>query len=134
MIKDIITNNESININENKINALKKIIPECFDRDGKIDVEKLKKELEDYIGFTNESYELNFIGKSYAKLISSLETETVIVPDEDNESELNKNSKNIYITGDNLDALKHLVKAYKNSICPFESSSLSNSSIFIKLS
>lgn len=114
MIKDIITNNESININENKINALKKIIPECFDRDGKIDVEKLKKELEDYIGFTNESYELNFLGKSYAKLISSLETETVIVPDEDNESELNKNSKNIYITGDNLDALKHLVKAYKN--------------------
>lgn len=114
MVKDIIIKNEKIDKNENKIKALKKIIPECFDREGKLDVNKLKNELESNIGFTNESYELNFLGKSYAKLISSLETETVVVPDNDNNSGLNKNSKNIYITGDNIDALKHLLKAYKS--------------------
>lgn len=40
-----------------------------------------------------------------------------MIPDSENNSEKNnKNSKNIYITGDNIDALKHLLKSYSNEV------------------
>ena len=117
MIKDIIESNENANLNNNKINKLKNIIPECFDKNGKLDLELLKKELNTQVDFTRESFELNFLGKSYAKMIAGLDTETVIEPDiEHNSIDINKESKNIYISGDNLDALKHLLKAYEGKI------------------
>ena len=117
MIKDIINNNEKIKINKEKIEKLKEIIPNCFDKNGNLDIELLKKELDDQIDLTNESYELNFLGKSYAKLISILDTETVIEPDiSHNSKKENIKSQNIYITGDNLDGLKHLLKAYSGQI------------------
>lgn len=64
-----------------------------------------------------DGYQLKFIGKSYAKLQVDQETETVITPDfEHNSKAQNKNSENIFITGDNLDALKHLQKAYSSKV------------------
>lgn len=50
-------------------------------------------------------------------MVAGLDTETVIEPDiKNNLKEENKNSQNIYISGDNLDALKHLLKAYERKI------------------
>ena len=43
MIKDIIENNNNKTINEDKISNLKQIIPNCFDKDGRLDLELLKK-------------------------------------------------------------------------------------------
>lgn len=117
MIKDIIESNENMDLNANKIEKLKEVLPNCFDKDGKLDLELLKKDLNNNMEFSKESFELNFLGKSYAKMIAGLDTETVIEPDlENNSKEENKNSKNIYISGDNLDALKHLLKAYERKI------------------
>lgn len=117
MIKDIIENNENVDVNKNKIKKLKQVIPNCFDKNGNLDIELLKKEFSDSLDFTKESFELNFLGKSYAKMVAGLDTETVIEPDiKNNLKEENKNSKNIYISGDNLDALKHLLKAYERKI------------------
>lgn len=63
------------------------------------------------IEFEKEGYELRFLGKNYAKLETSTVTETVIVPDlEHNSKEENINSKNLYIIGDNIDAIKHLYR------------------------
>ena len=57
------------------------------------------------ITLSKEGYELNFLGKSYARYLSSTKTETFISPDiSDNAKEKNKNSENLYIVGDNLDA------------------------------
>ncbi len=117
MIKDIIENNENKSINQDRINQLKQIIPNCFDKNGNIDIELLKKEFDSELNFTKESFELNFLGKSYAKMISGLDTETVIEPDiKHNSKEENTNSQNVYISGDNIDALKHLVKTYQGKI------------------
>ena len=117
MIKDIIKSNNNKTINEDKINKLKQIIPNCFDKDGKLDLELFKKEFNADLDFSRESFELNFLGKSYAKMIDGLDTETVIEPDvEHNNLEENKNSENVYISGDNIDALKHLIKAYEGKI------------------
>jgi len=65
----------------------------------------------------HDGYQLRFVGKDYAKFITGLPTETVLVPDTEwNNQEHNKNSENIFITGDNLDALKHLLCAYSGRI------------------
>lgn len=117
MIKEIIENNETRKVNEEKILELKKVIPNCFDKNGKLDIELLKEEFKDTLEFSKESFELNFLGKSYAKMIAGLDTDTVIEPDVNHNSKKeNKNSENIYISGDNLDALKHLLKAYEGQI------------------
>lgn len=64
-----------------------------------------------------EGYVLKFLGKSYAKLLASTETTTVIQPNEAHNSlPENTNSENIYISGDNLDGLKHLLKSYNGAI------------------
>lgn len=67
MIKDIIDKNENVKPNENKISKLKELLPNCFDKKGNLDIELLKKELNQDVDLTRESYELNFLGKSYAK-------------------------------------------------------------------
>ena len=117
MIKDIIYKNEHVKPNTSKIIKLKELIPNCFDKDGNLDIKLLKNEFNQDLNFTKESFELNFLGKSYAKMITGLDTETVVEPDiAHNNEQVNKNSENIYISGDNLDALKHLLKAYEGKI------------------
>ena len=65
----------------------------------------------------SEGYSLNFLGKDYANLIASVDTTPVVVPDvEHNSKPENKDSENVYISGDNLDALKHLLKSYAGQV------------------
>jgi adenine-specific DNA-methyltransferase len=117
MIKDIEKNNENVAINDKEIAVLKEHFPACFKKDGSFDIERFKEELKDKVDIVHEGYELKFLGKSYAKLLASLETTTVITPNtEHNNLEENKNSENIYISGDNLDGLKHLLKSYAKSV------------------
>lgn len=116
MIKDIIDANNNVAVGAKEIEILKEHFPACF-HNGSFDIERLKEYLKDKIHVTEEGYELRFLGKNYARLLASLDTTTVIVPDEEhNNQPENKDSKNIYISGDNLDALKHLLKSYAGSI------------------
>lgn len=117
MIKDILNANENITAGTTAVNKLKAVLPQCFDKDGNLYFDKLKELLRDEVDFADENYGLNFLGKSYGRLLQAMETDTVITPDEDhNKKEQNADSENIYITGDNLDALKHLLKSYENKI------------------
>lgn len=118
MLKDIIEKNENLTINQKQIDILKRHFPSCFNKEGNFDIKKLEQVLnENCVDITKEGYELNFLGKSYAKLLTALESETIIKSDlEHNSKEKNRNSKNIYITGDNLDAIKHLLKSYAGEI------------------
>ncbi|MCL1966383.1 MAG: site-specific DNA-methyltransferase, partial [Fibromonadales bacterium] len=69
------------------------------------------------INEAKSGYSLNFVGKDYAKLKYGLATETVLKPDtEHNGKPENKDSENVFITGDNLDVLKHLQNAYQGEI------------------
>ena len=117
MIKDIEKDNENVAINDKEIAVLREHFPACFKSDGSFDIERFKEELKDKVDIVHEGYELKFLGKSYAKLLASLDTTTVITPNtEHNNLEENKNSENIYISGDNLDGLKHLLKSYSKSV------------------
>ncbi len=115
MIKDIIESNSSVDIIEDKIKQLSELFPGAFY--GKtVDLEYIKNQLKQ-VKATKEGYELNFLGKSYAKLLAALDTETVVVPDTENNSRAeNLDSENLYISGDNLDAIKHLLKSYWHKV------------------
>lgn len=117
MIKNIIAANESVAINDKELKILKEYFPACFHSDGTFDLTRFSEFLKDKIDISHEGYELKFLGKNYAKMLASLDTETVIVPDDShNALPENINSENIYISGDNLDGLKHLMKSYAGQI------------------
>ena len=117
MIRDIITANETVTPNQKEINILKENFPSCFRADGTFDMVRFSEFLKDKIDISHEGYELKFLGKNYAKMLASLDTETVIVPDEAHNSlPENVNSENVYISGDNLDGLKHLLKSYAGQV------------------
>ena len=117
MIKNVVEKNKNIDVNEDKMNKLKEMFPNCFNINGEFDISVFEEELKANISIVKEGYGLNFLGKNYAKYVASLETETILVPDEENNNKVeNENSENIYISGDNIDALKHLVKSYSGQI------------------
>jgi type III restriction enzyme/adenine-specific DNA-methyltransferase len=117
MIKDIEAKNESKSICDKEIAILKEYFPACFSKDGSFDIERFKEAINEKVDITKEGYELKFLGKDYAKLLVSLDTTTVITPNKvHNELPENKESKNVYISGDNLDGLQHLLKSYSNEV------------------
>ena len=117
MVKDIMAANEAVTPNSKEIDVLREHFPACFASDGSFDIERFKEYLSDKVAVTGEGYELRFLGKNYARLLASLDTTTVIVPDEEHNSKPeNADSQNIYISGDNLDGIKHLLKSYSGSV------------------
>ncbi|ELL28914.1 type III restriction-modification system EcoPI enzyme mod [Neisseria meningitidis 77221] len=60
---------------------------------------------------------MNWLGKSYARLLRNLPPETLISEDKThNAKPENAGSQNLLIRGDNLEVLKHLKNAYANSV------------------
>lgn len=118
MMIDNLKVNENIHPNSREIELLKVDFPQFFDKEGEFCIDRFKKMLRSSdITLSKEGYELNFLGKSYARYLSSTKTETFISPDiAENAKEENKNSENLYIVGDNLDALKHLLGSYAGKI------------------
>lgn len=117
MIKNIIQSNETVTPNAQTLKVLHTHFPQCFDKEGKFDIDKFKDLIKNDIDITHEGYDLNFLGKNYAKLLASIDTTTVVQPDlEHNVKPENANSQNLYISGDNLDGLKHLLKSYTGAV------------------
>lgn len=118
MIGQNLKDNEDKKPNSREMEKLKKEFPQFFSKDGEFKLDMFKDFLgEEEIDISKEGYELKFLGKSYAKYQSSLETETYISPDsKHNEKSENKDSENLYIVGDNIDALKHLLGSYSGKI------------------
>ena len=124
MIKQIIQNNQSVTPDSRINETLHRDFPQCFDKNGNFDLQKFKdilpqenSDASPAISTTREGYGLQFLGRNYANLIAATDTETVVVPDiAHNSLPENADSGNIYISGDNLDALKHLLKSYSRSV------------------
>ena len=114
MIKDTIEKNSQVSANCRDIELLKRDFPQCFDANGKFDLQVFEELIRaDEVDIKREGYSLDFLGKSYARYLASLDSETVIVPDDGNKD---INSENVYIVGDNLDALQHLKYSYSEQI------------------
>ena len=102
---------------QKEMDALKKYFPQCFHADGVFDIEAFKAALPGGTTITDETSGFNWLGKNYARMLTNMDTTTLIRPDEEhNAKPENKDSQNIYISGDNLDALQHLVKSYSGKV------------------
>ena len=117
MIRNIAEENEKVTLVSREMEGLREYFPQCFNSNGEFDIEKFREAIQPQVDVTREGRSYDFLGKSYARMLSSLDTTTVIRPDvEHNSKPENQNSENIYISGDNLDALHHLVKSYAGQV------------------
>lgn len=109
--------NATVQPNSAFLAELKEKLPEFFTRDNSFDLEKFQAALkEKNVSELSEGYQLNFIGKDYARRQAGEMPTTVIVPDEDQNNGAGKNSQNLFFTGDNLEVLRHLQNNYQNKI------------------
>ncbi len=114
MKKQKITKN--IRAKGNSMEILRKYFPHCFTKEGEFNIEKFKEELSNTdINFSKESYGMDWLGKSYARLLASDEVTTLLKEDK-NWNKKNKDSQNLLIKGDNLEVLKYLSNAYYEKI------------------
>src|ERR1035437_6007565 len=93
MIKDIIQNNESVQEITHTFDILHTHFSQCFNKEGNFDIDKFKDLIKTNVDVTHKGYDLNFLGKNYAKLLASIDTTTVIQPNlEHNSQPENANS------------------------------------------
>lgn len=109
---------ETETANSKQIAILKKHFPQCFDKDGNFQLEKMMEVVKaNDVEIVKESYSLNWLGKAYARLLTNLPPQKLLKPDTThNGSTENSDSGNILIKGDNLEVLKHLVNGYREKI------------------
>ena len=129
LLQDNINNNKTVKPNTGFLNDLKEKLPEFFtenkfDEEGNI-IEESKFDLEKFqcalkeknVEELTSGHQLAFIGKDYAKKQAGEHATSVIVPNNDhNNLAENKESKNLFFSGDNLEVLRHLQNNYNNSI------------------
>ncbi len=96
------------------VEQIKKMFPEVVS-EGKINLEKLKSILGQELDSKEDSYTFNWAGRKDAFRSIQATAKGTLVPDE-KESINFKQTKNIFIEGDNLEVLKLLQKSYFNQV------------------
>jgi adenine-specific DNA-methyltransferase len=104
----------SLDLVKENINKLKEIFPDVFTED-KIDFEKLKENLGEFVDENDEKYQFTWFGKRKANQLALTPTKATLRPDKKSSKNWDI-TKNIYIEGDNLEVLKVLQKAYYKKI------------------
>ena len=110
---------KSFDIVEDNISKLKELFPEIVTGDNEVDIDTLadifKKNGEDVVDDSEEHYKFTWWGKKEAKRVAK-ETTTKTLRPIKNDSKNWDSTENIYIEGDNLDALKILLGSYRKRI------------------
>ncbi len=100
---------------EDRIKELQAVVPEAF-TDGKINWETLHEALGDYIEDPEqEHFGLTWPGKRDARRLAAMPSKGTLVP-QPGEGMNEETTRNIFIEGDNLEALKLLQKSYAGRV------------------
>lgn len=105
---------KSLDICTDKLERLKEVFPEIF-TEGKLDWERLRETLGEATASGNERYVLNWAGKADAFRAIQTPSTATLTPDRA-ESVNFDSSENIFIEGENLEALKILQKSYYGKV------------------
>ena len=98
------------------IEQLRQIFPDVFE-EGKIDFNKLKQVLGEYVDDEKERYNFTWNGKGKTLRLAQTPTTGTLRPyPEERESKNWNDTQNLYIEGDNLEVLKLLQKSYHGKI------------------
>lgn len=100
-----------------KIEAIKKILPDCFDKDGNLIAGKLKEVLsQEFEKPDTERFTFNWAGKQKAREVAyKTYTEGTLKFDKTKSKNFDE-TKNLIIEGDNLQVLKLLKNSYKGKV------------------
>jgi len=101
-------------IAEENIEKLKQLFPEVCCED-KVDFDKLKQVLGDYVDDDTERYNFTWNGKGRALKLSQTPSTGTLRPCKE-ESKNWDDTENLYIEGDNLEVLKLLQKSYYGKV------------------
>ncbi len=105
---------KTLDIEGENIEKLKTIFPEVF-TEGKVDFEKLKQVLGNYVEDSNERYNFTWNGKGQALRLSQTPSLGTLRPCKE-ESKNWDTTENLYIEGDNFEVLKLLQKSYYGKV------------------
>lgn len=100
------------------ISKLKEIFPGVVNEDNQVDFDNLREILEkdiEVVDYGEEHYKFTWWGKKESKRKARETTTKTLIPSK-KDSKNWDSTKNIYIEGDNLDALKILLGSYRNRI------------------
>jgi len=108
-------NVQSHDWNKERLETLKKLYPDLFANEGKVNVREIAK-LMDYASVNEtERYEFRWFGKSNAKREAFTPTDATLVYDEERSVNPTE-SENLIIEGENLAVLKLLSNSYREQV------------------
>lgn len=106
---------QSPDLNTERLETLRKMFPDWFTQEGKLDINEVKKAVNSGSVDETERYEFRWFGKSKAKRNAFMPTRATLHYDE--ERSVNpETTENIIIEGENLEVLKILLNSYRNKI------------------
>lgn len=109
-------NDNGDTMSQSLLDLLKAHNPELFDKEGNFKFADFRTALAEADStFSQETYRLDWRGKSYAKALVYDENRTLLSPNHSHNAN-NLDSQNVLIQGDNLAVLKHLREAYRKQI------------------
>ncbi len=108
-------NVQSHDWNKERLEQLKKLMPDIFTEDGKLSINELKKVVDTEGVNETERYEFRWFGKSKAKREAFTPTDATLVYDEARSVNPTE-SENLIIEGENLAVLKLLSQSYREQI------------------
>lgn len=112
-------NGKTFDIVEENISKLKELFPEIVNGDNQVDLEVLQdlfeKNGDEVVDDGEEHYKFTWWGKKEAKKIAKEKITKTLRPSKEDSKNWD-DTKNIYIEGDNLEALKILLGSYRNRI------------------
>ena len=105
----------SSDLNKERLETLKKLFPDLFTNEGKLNIDELKKVVDPKSVSETERYEFRWFGKSQAKRNAFTPSNATLVYDE-HRSINSTESENLIIEGENLEVLKLLSGSYREKI------------------
>lgn len=108
--KRLTVNKQTPSITEEQLNGLRALIPQAFS-EGRVDIERLRSTLGDFVDETPERYSFTWAGKRDAIRSLQSPSRATLTPDIKESIDFDK-TQNIFIEGDNLEVLKLLYKPY----------------------
>ena len=105
---------ESVDLVAKRKEELKKIVPEVF-TEGKLDLNKLKQALGEEVETSGERYSFSWAGKSKSIQLRDKRSKATLTPSRKESIDFDE-TDNVFIEGENMEALKILQKAYQGKV------------------
>lgn len=106
---------ETPDVNQERLDTLRKMFPDWFTQEGRLDINEVRKAVNPDDVSETERYEFRWFGKSRAKRNAFTPTRATLHFDPDRSVNA-ENTDNIIIEGENLEAMKILQQGYRSRI------------------